>query len=319
MRRARTFSGMILLALPALFGCTNVWRGEPDFQAGILMPGSAATPQPIENSVPTTCGNLLNAAPGGPTSIGDRNSCIYAMMSIIDHAYYEYRKDLHRTVDVGHATADIIGIGLGSAGALVPGATTKSILAAISAGVAGARGKIDADILYSNSITLIITQMDADRADWKSRIIAQMSDNTKSTYTMYQAATDLLAYYEAGTWDHALVSLDTHAGANLSNCQAAVKSAQIAGSVNPDIACGPAPVVTPVAQDVQAHRAALAAFIKGLSVSDRRKLANAMSIPAQPTDPGVLRGLLLSISAATTADQTNAIAAEIKTLFGKDI
>src|SRR5215469_13607815 len=239
MARSRTFSGwMMLAALSALVGCTDVWHGEPDFQAGILMPGSAATPKQVEDSVPTTCGTLLNAAPSDTVPVTERNACIYAMMTVIDRAYYEYRKDLHRAVDVGHAAADIIGIGLGSAGALVGGATTKSILAAISAGVAGARGKIDADILYSKSITLIITQMDADRADWKSRIIAQLSDIAKSPgYTMYQAATDLLAYYEAGTWDHALVSLDAHASANLANCQAAVKGAQVAGSVNPNVAC----------------------------------------------------------------------------------
>jgi hypothetical protein len=220
---------------------------------------------------------------------------------------------LHRAVDTGHAAADIIGIGLGSAGALVAGATT------VSAGVAGARGKIDADILYSNSITLIITQMDADRADWKGRIIAQMTGQKSNEYTMYQAANDLLAYFEAGTWDHALVSLDTHASANLSNCQASERSAQVTSAINTNIGCGPIVVGVIVAPDIQAHRSKFADFVKSLSAADRRKLSIALSIPAPANDREILKKLLESVSAATTVDQVNGIAAKIKSLFGKDI
>ena len=165
--------------------------------------------------------------------------------------------------------------------------------------------------------------MDADRADWKSRILAQINDPQKSsTYSMYQAATDLLSYYEAGTWDNALISLDTQTSSNLNNCQAAVKNAQTTDNTGVSTQCGPqatqvvTQIVTVVPQDVQTHREALAAYVKTLSSADLDKLAGALGTT---TGADALLGILDYLDNATTPDQVNTFASEINVLFGKDI
>lgn len=49
-------------------------------------------------------------------------------------------------------------------------------------------------------------------------------------YTMVEAANDLLAYYEAGTFAHAIVSMNENAGAQATNCKAAVNNVKQTGS-----------------------------------------------------------------------------------------
>ena len=46
------------------------------------------------------------------------------------------------------------------------------------------------------------------------------------SYTMYQAANDLLAYYEAGTWAHAMFAMQAKAGTQVSNCTAKLTDAK---------------------------------------------------------------------------------------------
>ena len=305
---------IVVLTAMLLCGCAGAWSGEPSFNRGILLPDTPSTPRDVQNSVPNVCKGLLDTTPSDSVTARARNDCIFALMGTIDAAYYEYRKTVRGLADTGNAATDIVGIGISSAATLVPGATTKTILSAINTGLSGAKAKIDSDILYSKSITLIVTQMDADRDDWKSRIFTQINDPAKSgNYGMYQAATDLLSYYEAGTWDHALTSLDAQASSNLSNCRAAVKSAQTTSSASAT-SCGPQ-LVTAVASGIQVHREALAAYVKGLSSQDQSKLAKSLNLPGQ----NPLVEILQSVAAATTADQVDAIAAKIKELFGKDI
>ena len=47
---------------------------------------------------------------------------------------------------------------------------------------------------------------------------------------MYEAANDLLQYYEAGTFVHALVSLQAQAGAHVTNCKQQVKNLKTTGT-----------------------------------------------------------------------------------------
>lgn len=75
-------------------------------------------------------------------------------------------------------------------------------------------------------------------------------------------------------------------------------------------------VVGPVPEDVQKHRKALADYVKTLTPAELDTLAQALH---KPTGPDALTEVLKSISAATTAAQVDAIAQQIRILFGKDI
>src|SRR6266536_3891708 len=98
----------------------------------------------------------------------ERRSCrdliTYARMRYTDIKYQEYRHRVFLEVNGGNAATDITVLGLNAAGTLVPGATTKAILHAISGGLVGAKGIIDKDVLYNAGIQALILKMDADRA-----------------------------------------------------------------------------------------------------------------------------------------------------------
>jgi hypothetical protein len=66
------------------------------------------------------------------------------------------------------------------------------------------------------------------------RNIAPTPANPRKTaelpYSLDQAASDLLAYYAAGTYAHAVVSMQEHTGAQATNCKAAVKNIKTTGT-----------------------------------------------------------------------------------------
>jgi hypothetical protein len=312
-----------LVVLLPVAACDGALNGEPNFDRGTLATNSAD----VSKDLPAVCKDQLTSSPGDVSDVTARNNCIYAEMGQIDEAYYEYRKSLHGLNDNGNAIGDVVGVGLSAAATAVTGASAKTVLSAINLGLGSTKTKIDEDILYSNSISLILTQMDADRADWKSRILAQMDDPAKNqSYTMYAAAIDLMSYYEAGTWDHALSSLNTQSSVNLNNCQAAVKNAETPGNASSNATsstgCGPQQpaLVTEVPADVQTIKAAQAAYVKSLALpADADKLdalAKAFGVP-QGADEAV--GIVEKLDAATTLDAAQQNSVTIKNATGKDI
>ena len=73
-----------------------------------------------------------------PRNSAQRQSCrdqiTYARIRYIDISYQQFRRQVFLEINGSNAAADITILGLGAAGALVGTATTKAILAAISAG-----------------------------------------------------------------------------------------------------------------------------------------------------------------------------------------
>lgn len=56
------------------------------------------------------------------------------------------------------------------------------------------------------------------------------SNNALPAYTMYEAANDLVVYYNDGTFAHGVVSLQEQAGAQATNCKATVKNLKTTGT-----------------------------------------------------------------------------------------
>jgi len=73
---------------------------------------------------------------------------------------------------------------------------------------------------------------------------------------MYAASVDLQGYFDAGTVDHALVSLQKQAGAKATNCQAQVNNLKTTGSKtgsstsDPDLTAG-TPAASPSSPSAQ--------------------------------------------------------------------
>ena len=179
-------------------------------------------------------------------------ACFYAMKSLIDDNYREYAITLIHAVNYGHLASDLTVQALTTAGAITGGATAKSVLSAVASGVNGARGYIDEDILYNQSISLVLNQMDADRSRIAAVAISALGDESASNpYTASQAYNALLDYYWSGTFSHALDSLKSQTGAAKAGCKAAALGAQLKSS-------GPAADGKPAAMTGSAAGAAAA-------------------------------------------------------------
>jgi len=122
---------------------------------------------------------------------------------------------LSAEVNGANAVTDITVLGLNAAGTLVGGATTKSILAAISGGLVGAKGIINKDVLYNAGIQTLILKMDADRTAVRLRITNNLKQN-EEVYPFEAAELDTGDYYRVGTVPNALITLQGNAAATLS-------------------------------------------------------------------------------------------------------
>jgi hypothetical protein len=142
-----------------------------------------------------------------------RNNTVTARIFSIDANFHQFVRELTTQQNLSAVGVDWAAIGLASAGAVVGSAQTKAILAAISAGILGAKASVDKDIFYNKTIPALITLMEAQR----KMVLAQIYTGLKkgaADYTLYQALADLDSYYNAGTINGALVGLTTAAGAS---------------------------------------------------------------------------------------------------------
>ena len=246
------FVGILLGAIAlASAGCSTVNQavgesmalGAPvqDIEAELALYRNYFAPEPVMK-----CLALPRATP-------ERRSCrdliTYARMRYIDLQYGVFRQRVFAEVNGANAVTDITVLGLNAAGTLVGGATTKSILAAISGGLVGAKGIINKDVLYNAGIQTLILKMDADRTAVRLRITNNLKQN-EEVYPFEAAELDTGDYYRVGTVPNALITLQGNAAATLSYDTAVINSSvpQVPAPSPPGISIAtppPLPVTPP--------------------------------------------------------------------------
>jgi hypothetical protein len=140
-----------------------------------------------------------------------RNNTVTARIFSIDANFHQFVRDLTTQQNLSTVGVDWAAIGLASAGAVVGSSQTKAILAAISAGLLGAKASVDKDVFYNKTIPALITLMEGQRKIVLAQIYVGLKKSV-TEYTLYQALADLDAYYNAGTINGALVGLTVTAG-----------------------------------------------------------------------------------------------------------
>ncbi len=218
--------------------------GEPNFNTALLLPSVAG--KPIESRDSRTLRPMLPAdlsqLPGIDTLGTDCpdedsanqatiNRCIYALKRIIDDQYREYRIALHGVASGGNAGFDIAGLAFSMAATASPAHAATTVLAALAAGALGLKTALNEDVLYKQAIETVLNQMDSDRDKQFAIMLAQMTAGLRpggGTYTMGAAKDDLLIYFQAGTFDHGITSLQVAAAANKANCQAQLDNTKVA-------------------------------------------------------------------------------------------
>ncbi|HLJ52718.1 MAG TPA: hypothetical protein VKT24_04985 [Rhizomicrobium sp.] len=183
-------------------------------------------------------------------------NCTYAMKLLVDTRWAHFEHVMNASLSTSNFVLDAAVTGLTTAIPLV-GSGTKDILGAIAAGISGTRKNFNEDILYSYSIQAILQQMRTDRAEVATRIDTHLTKGGQPYASMYAASIDLFEYDQAGSWDHAMSSLQINIAATTAACQARLRNQQMAGAVKanttadlsvnstPTEPCGPAPASNP--------------------------------------------------------------------------
>ncbi|RYH29884.1 MAG: hypothetical protein EON54_22185, partial [Alcaligenaceae bacterium] len=210
MRAIREFDRrFVLLAviclIPSLSGCVAV-EGYParlEYSAQYVSEVGAFT---SPNAILT-----YNTITDPVAAMQYRNNIITARIFAIDANFHDFVRELTTQQNLSNIGVDWAAIGLASAGAVVGSTQTKAILAAIAAGVLGAKSSVDKDLFYNKTIAALVTIMEGQRKIVLAQIYTGLNKSSGS-YTIFQALADLDSYYNAGTINGALVGLTTTAG-----------------------------------------------------------------------------------------------------------
>jgi hypothetical protein len=143
-----------------------------------------------------------------------RDQAVLARMYAIDIAYSKYELDLTRERQNVGFLSTLTLLGLTTAGTLVGGEETKTILSATATGVTGTKEAYEKNVLVERTISVLQQQMRAQRKFVKVKIIERLRDPT-SNYPLEFALSDVEEYYRAGTITGALLGASQDAGTTL--------------------------------------------------------------------------------------------------------
>jgi hypothetical protein len=217
-----------------LSGCVDLKPladGEPDQAIPHAMLDSIQANPPVPQAnplVPAAAGSACYklVGPDGKTTTGSPTAkeCFWTFKSAIDANYQHYKTSLVHADDVGNLTADLVALGLTTAGAITPGAAGPRLFSALATGVLGVKSYVNEDVLFKQTVTMITNEMDSDRADAYAKIAPHLQ---LSPYPYAEVVDDMLVYYEAGTFQHAMGSLQAKAGLTGSSTSSTPYAAQV--------------------------------------------------------------------------------------------
>jgi len=140
-----------------------------------------------------------------------RNRFVAARLTVTNLRYIQFVKTLTTNKQLLDSATEILTMGLGVAGTVVGATDAKSVLAAVSASVSGAKISIDKNFYYEKTIPALVAAMNASRKE----ILVTIMKGTVSDLEVYpfeKAVADLHEYYFAGTLLGAIQSIQTDAG-----------------------------------------------------------------------------------------------------------
>lgn len=194
---------LLLASAFLLAGCGATLRGEPEQS---LEPGRDVGKQIIDHRLdPKTVDALLRKGIGTT----ERDQIVYARMAEIDRLYNVYELEISRELRSSSLLVALVGIGVGSAGALA-GERLSQLLSAGSAALAGGQKAFETEVLVDRTIQAFQSQMRAERAKVRSQILLKLTAPIRN-YPMEAALSDLASYRQAGTLTAALLAISESA------------------------------------------------------------------------------------------------------------
>jgi hypothetical protein len=266
----------IVLVSITIIGCAGI-KGTPEFtmqtkeavseldcylKADVLVKTSCNNP--------TTTG--INASPTGK-SIEWRNDVINARIVVADLQFRDFVNELSSQGTGLNLLSDFAVIGLGTAGALATGGATN-VLSAASAAVTGARGAVDKDVYYKETLPSLVRTMEANRKLVLLDIKTSMKELDESQYSLGDALNDLHRYEEAGTLHAALSTITGTADEVAKKADAELKTALFTSFI--------------ASEPLHKRKAKLSNYIRELEQkNDRDKLDRISKVLNTPVNPNI--------------------------------
>lgn len=134
-----------------------------------------------------------------------RNNIVHGYMLLADRRYNRFEAALLNENRGGNFLASTLSLGLSTAGSLASEGAAQT-LTTIDGGLKGATQSFGKEFLFNQTVTALISQMRASRAEQKVRI-NQGLITSSSSWTLCEAMQNLTDYEQAGTLTSAITRL----------------------------------------------------------------------------------------------------------------
>lgn len=145
-------------------------------------------------------------------SVDARNRFASGRVTMMNIRYIQFVRQSTSDKQLLDSAAAMLTLGLNLAGTAVGAAGTKTVLAAIAAGVTGSKEVVDQNYYFEKTVPALVAQMNAERKKALIPILVG-SRQPLDDYPFAQVVTDLHNYYFAGTYIGALQAIQGDAGA----------------------------------------------------------------------------------------------------------
>ena len=205
LQAIRPGSGLLFGFLLLLSGCAGLQNGAQPIvrlQQGDIVSDNGAL-QNIRSTIESDC---LNIATPVAEARARRNRLVSAYIFAVDLAYYQYERNLLDSIrdnDLGAASASLL---LSSIGSVIGDQNLARALSTTNSIVTGTHTAIDRDYLLNQTITVLQTQMRANRATQRALIITRRALDYED-WDSCMALSDVLAFEQSGTLNGALASV----------------------------------------------------------------------------------------------------------------
>ncbi len=140
-----------------------------------------------------------------------RDEVIYGRILAVDLQFAVFKEALYKEGVTGNLALDMLGVGVGAAGAVVTSADASRILSALSGGISGTQTSINKNLYYDRTMPALMALMEAERQKILSEILKGLK-STAADYPLGRALIDLERYFQAGSIPGAIVSISKIAG-----------------------------------------------------------------------------------------------------------
>lgn len=141
-----------------------------------------------------------------------RDKFITGRITMMNIRYIQFIRSLTSEKALLDTATALLTLGLNLAGTSVGAASTKTVLAAISAGMIGSKEAVDKNYFFDKTIPALVSQMNAERKKALVPLLLGIK-HTLDDYPFAHAVTDLNNYYMAGTFTGAIQGIQADAAA----------------------------------------------------------------------------------------------------------